>query len=118
VFAKGSNHRPIDIHIGQTDTLLSRAMEDRPRFLANGWAEGVTFFWHPFAGGHTVLSDQPLQIWNNLCGFRNEPTKLPSVNALPIRLQVDSNANRGRRTESQRAPMKSNLGLRAQERKR
>ena len=55
VFAAGGSHRPIDVRIGLSDTLLPRTVEDRPRFLAHGWSEGLTFFWQPFTGAHTVL---------------------------------------------------------------
>jgi poly(3-hydroxybutyrate) depolymerase len=90
VFAAGGSHRPIDVRIGLSDPLLPRAVEDRPRFLAHGWSEGLTFFWQPFAGAHTVLPEHPLQIWNNLCRFRNGDGKTPGGTALPPHHRADS----------------------------
>lgn len=118
VFGGGHNHRPFDVRIGQSDSLLSRTLEDRSRFLNNGWNEGLTFFWQPFSGGHTVLSNQPLQIWNNLCGFHNGTGKLPEINTQPLRRRVDSQNKPGTATQPTKLPRQENLGLRPQARKR
>lgn len=118
VFAPGTSKRPIDVHIGDSDPLLSRALEDRPRFLANGWQEGVTFFWHPFAGGHQVPSDQPLQIWNNLCAFRNRGAQAPVQTARPWGFLIDSQAIPAAQPALTPSRKKADPGLRPQARKR
>jgi predicted esterase len=118
VFAPGTSKRPLDLHIGQTDPLWPRALEDRGRFTSNGWIEGVTFFWHPFAGGHEVPSAHPLQIWNNLCGFRNRIPEIPQAIAVPQPFRIDSQAIPGTRTASPNAQKIGVAGLRPQDGKR
>ena len=118
VFAKGTSKRPIDVRIGQSDPLWPRALEDRPRFLGNGWLEGVTFFWHPFVGAHEVPSNQPLQIWNNLCSFRNRAAEVPVVFAPTQPWRIDSQPNPRPKPTAVDAPARANPGLRPQDRKR
>lgn len=118
VFAPGTSKRPLDLHIGQTDPLWARAQEDRDRFTSNGWIEGVTFFWHPFAGGHEVPSAHPLQIWNNLCGFHNRIPTIPQVSAVLQPFRVDSQALPGARAVSGNAQEIGVAGLRPQDGKR
>lgn len=92
VFAAATGRRPIDIHIGTSDPLWSRAQEDRTRFLANQWLEGVTFFWQPFAGGHEVPSAQLIEVWNNLCPFRSQGAKSPITIGVANPIRVDAAA--------------------------
>ncbi len=118
VFGKGTSKRPIDVRIGQSDPLWPRALEDRPRFLANGWLEGVTFFWHPFVGVHEVPGDQPLQIWNNLCSFRNRAVEVPVITAPTQPWRIDSQANPRSKPTAVSTPARANPGLRPRDRKR
>lgn len=78
VFADADSKRPISVHIGNSDPLLALAVDDRARWRSSGWQEGETFFWQVFLGGHTVLPEQPIAEWNQLCAFSTRPgTKLP-----------------------------------------
>ncbi len=83
IFAGGPMKRPIDVHIGGSDSLIAFAVDDRARFQTLGWGPGVTFFWHEFAGGHYVLAEHPLQIWNNLCGFSTRAAGMPARVRIP-----------------------------------
>ncbi len=84
VFSAGPMKRPIDVHIGGSDNLIAFAVDDRARFQSLGWSPGVTFFWHEFEGGHYVLAEHPIQVWNNLCGFS---TRAPGM---PARTRIDA----------------------------
>jgi poly(3-hydroxybutyrate) depolymerase len=118
VFATGTSKRPIDVHIGQLDPLWTRTLEDRARFVGNGWIEGVTFFWHPFAGGHEVPTAHALQIWNNLCGFANRGDEIPAALLIARPFRVDSQAHPSLKPAQRRALENAIPGLRAQDRKR
>ncbi|MGE3730643.1 MAG: PHB depolymerase family esterase, partial [Lysobacterales bacterium] len=78
VFTDADSKRPIAVTIGNSDPLLAFALDDRARWQSSGWRETETFFWQVFEGGHTVLPEQPIAEWNQLCAFSTRPgTKLP-----------------------------------------
>jgi hypothetical protein len=82
--------RPIDVHIGSSDSLIAFAADDRARFQSLGWSPGVTFFWHEFDGGHFVLAEHPLQVWNNLCGFSTRAAGTPPRNRIEAPRMIDA----------------------------
>ncbi len=118
VFAAGTSKRPIDVHIGQSDPLWSRTLEDRVRFVGNGWTEGMTFFWHPFVGGHEVPGAHTVQIWNNLCGFANRGNEIPGAVFATQPFRIESQAKPIIRRARRSTATDAIPGLRAQDRKR
>lgn len=64
---------PVDIHIGNSDSLLPLATADRSRFLANGWVTSSNLWFTTFTGGHTYASAQLAEAWTNLCPFQVFP---------------------------------------------
>ena len=85
VFSGAASKRPVSVHIGNSDPLLAFALEDRMRFQNFGWLTGANFFWQLFGGGHTVLAEQPAEVWNQLCAFSTRPAgKLPARPSLDL----------------------------------
>lgn len=64
---------PVDIHIGNTDPLLSYAQSDQAGFAASGWTAGGTLFYTEFSGGHVYSMTDLQQGWSNICGFAVVP---------------------------------------------
>lgn len=64
--AAATRRIPCDIHIGNTDSLLTYAQADRTRFLNAGWVEGTNLWYTEFSGGHTYTTTHLGQIWNNI----------------------------------------------------
>jgi hypothetical protein len=58
---------PVDIRVGTSDPNYPYAQSDEVRFQAQGWIDGQTLFWTPFAGGHTYVTADLQQAWGNLC---------------------------------------------------
>lgn len=71
----GANRKiPIDIHIGTGDSqLYPYAVDDRSRFLANGWASNANLYFTTFNGGHIYTQQNLGEIWTNLCPFQLLP---------------------------------------------
>lgn len=58
---------PLSVAIGESDPLLSRVETDYKRLVASGWLPRLGLYRGlRFAGGHTVLADQPAWHWQNL----------------------------------------------------
>jgi len=64
---------PVDIHIGNTDPLLSYAQSDQSGFAASGWSAGGDLFFTQFSGGHVYSLTDLQQGWSNICGFAVVP---------------------------------------------
>jgi len=64
---------PVDIHIGNTDPLLSYAQSDQSGFAASGWSAGGDLFFTEFSGGHVYSLTDLQQGWSNICGFAVVP---------------------------------------------
>lgn len=64
---------PLDIRVGDTDSLRPYALDDRSRFLAQGWTSGLTLYYAEFSGGHTYAPAQLAGIWADLCPFQRLP---------------------------------------------
>ena len=67
VLAPALRKVPVDIHIGNTDPLLSYATSDKSGFAAEGWTLGSTLYFTQFNGGHTYSSANLQQAWLNMC---------------------------------------------------
>jgi poly(3-hydroxybutyrate) depolymerase len=58
---------PVDIHVGNTDSLLSYAQADEGDFAATGWTLGSTLFYTVFSGGHIYTLTHLQQAWLSMC---------------------------------------------------
>ncbi len=68
-----SRHVPLDIHIGNSDPLVSYAQQDRDAFVANGWVLGDDLWFSPFVGGHNYTASHLDTMWQRLCPFQALP---------------------------------------------
>jgi poly(3-hydroxybutyrate) depolymerase len=73
IIAAASRHIPIDIHVGNSDTLLANATSDRNMFINNGWVLSQDLWFTTFTGGHVYASSQLLEAWTHLCPFQAMP---------------------------------------------
>jgi poly(3-hydroxybutyrate) depolymerase len=64
---------PVDIHIGDADSLLPYAQSDRVVFQTAGWVEGDDEHYTQFSGGHIWTGAQLGEIWNDVCTFAVAP---------------------------------------------
>ncbi|MFB9066868.1 hypothetical protein [Pseudofulvimonas gallinarii] len=71
--SSASRKIPVSIHIGDSDPVQPYAAADRGRLLAQGWVEGDTLFYTPFAGGHEYHYSHLAQVWSDLCRFQVLP---------------------------------------------
>ena len=72
--ANAARITPLDIHIGQNDSIYTQgyATSDRNAFIAAGWNLGTTLYFTVFTdgnppGGHTYSTADLAQVWGNLC---------------------------------------------------
>lgn len=68
-----SRRIPIDIHVGNSDTLLPYATSDRNIFINNGWVLSQDLWFTTFSGGHTYATSQLAEAWSHLCPFQALP---------------------------------------------
>lgn len=68
-----SRRIPLDIHVGNSDPLLSYATSDRNIFTNNGWVLSQDLWFTTFTGGHTYATTQLTEIWSHLCPFQALP---------------------------------------------
>ncbi len=72
--ATASRRIPIDIHVGNADSLLSFATSDRNIFIDNGWVLSQDLWFTTFSGGHhTYASSHLAEAWSHLCPFQALP---------------------------------------------
>lgn len=64
---------PLDIHVGNSDSLLSFAQDDYNRFQATGWTANGTVWLTTFTGAHTYTAANLSEIWDHLCPFQRLP---------------------------------------------
>jgi hypothetical protein len=60
---------PVQVLVGDADSLGAYATADTPRFLGEGWADGRNHRFQVFAGGHWVGLDHPDRHWDWFCQF-------------------------------------------------
>lgn len=60
---------PVQVLVGDSDSLGGHVAADVPRFLGAGWVEGRSHASATFAGGHWVGYDHPDRHWDWLCRF-------------------------------------------------
>ena len=66
-------HVPVDIHIGDADSLLPYARTDDAIFQGQGWVSGGDEFYTEFSGGHIYTTQHLAEIWGHVCGFAVTP---------------------------------------------
>jgi len=64
---------PVDIHVGNTDSLLSYAQADEADLAASGWTLGGTLFYTVFSGGHIYTLTHLQQAWLSMCSSAVTP---------------------------------------------
>lgn len=60
---------PVQVLVGDGDSLGAHAAADTPRFLGSGWVNDRNYAAATFVGGHWVASDHPDRHWDWLCRF-------------------------------------------------
>ncbi|HRQ65589.1 MAG TPA: hypothetical protein PKZ76_12140 [Xanthomonadaceae bacterium] len=65
--AQALRHIPVQVRVGNSDTLLTYAQTDRNRFLAAGWSEPADYQLVVFAGGHSFDAGHTGPAWDFLC---------------------------------------------------
>jgi len=65
--ANAMRQLPVYVSVGNTDTLLSYAQNDKLLFLQAGWQEGQNYWMDVFSGGHVLPNDLPEKAWHKIC---------------------------------------------------
>jgi dienelactone hydrolase len=60
---------PVQVLVGDADSLLAYAAVDAPRFLDTGWVGSRNHRFESFPGGHWVGLDHPQRHWDWFCRF-------------------------------------------------
>lgn len=60
---------PVQVLVGDADSLRTHAEGDAPRFLGEGWVDARNYRYEEFAGGHWVGLDHPGRQWDWFCQF-------------------------------------------------
>jgi len=72
---------PVALRVGNGDPYLPYVRQDRSRFLAAGWADGVDFDYAELNAGHEVVPQSFEAIWDFLCPFQRIPDAVPAYEA-------------------------------------
>ena len=73
IVAAAPRHIPIDIHVGNGDSLATPAIDDYNRFRDHGWVRYSDLWFTLFVGIHNYSTAQLGEIWTHLCPFQALP---------------------------------------------
>ena len=60
---------PVDIHVGNSDSLLIHAQADWQRFINAGWSDQQNLQLSVFTGPHIYTSSHLQEMWDFMCAF-------------------------------------------------